>query len=67
VILKNKGKWCIRSQEGIVTLVKGGSYRATWDGVFLDLEIPQLKGKAKVVAFEVFDYNWRNVGNLPLQ
>lgn len=58
---RNDGKWCIKSQAGQrVHLVKGGEYKGLLDGDFLELEVPQLKGKPAKLAFLVFDRKWRS-------
>jgi len=57
--LKNDGKWCLRTQGEIVHLVKGGLYNAILDGDFLELEIPNPKGKPLKVTFTVYDRKWR--------
>lgn len=67
IVFDNNGQWCLRAEESIVQLAKGGEYHGVWDGTFLNLEIPQPKGKPKHVDFAVFDHKWRNEGNLPTQ
>ena len=57
----NDGKWCIKSQPGqTVHLANGGEYKALMDNGFLELEIPQPKGKPVKVTFVVFDHKWRS-------
>jgi len=63
--LMNDGKWCIKSMTGqTVHLTPGGSYSATLDGSFIDLEVPQAKGKPLKVSFTVFDHKWRSTSDL---
>jgi hypothetical protein len=58
--LMNDGKWCIKSMPGqTVHLAKGGTYAAVLDGSFVNLEIPQPKGKPLNVDFMVYDHRWR--------
>ena len=64
-VFNNNGQWCLRSEEAIVQLVKGGQYHGMWDGNFFELEIPQAKGKPKHVDFSVYDHKWHNQGDLP--
>ena len=64
-VARNNGQWCIRSEEDIVELAKNGDYQAVLDGNFIEIEIPQTKGKPRKVSFSIFDYKWRKTFDLP--
>ncbi len=58
--LRNNGKWCLRTQGELIHLVKSGTYKATMDGDYVEMQVAQPKGAPLKVTFTVFDRKWRS-------
>jgi hypothetical protein len=60
VVAKNSGQWCIKGE----TLLGAIDYKATLEGNYLEIEVPQKNGKIKKITFGIFDRKWHKLSDL---